>query len=359
MWLILLAIPLLFPLLLIIGYYTFHKVSFGAVFCAPFGRIDGSLGWSLTPNAESCYGMRDPERDAGLAFSSVILTDENGFRAASRGGPTPTGGYMTVGDSWTFGYGVDFSDSYPGHLERITGVPVVVAASPAYGAAQAIGLAERWVERLRPRALIFLDFGFWERSACRGTTRPRFILKPCYWVDPRTGGVETVWPPDRLIANAYDWGVAPGGMLGTGEDTWRYFLISRPILRFSAYLVQLGVFPGMAHDFRAVGVDPTEIKRGVARHLNAVARAANAPLIVLDPQDAYDRLADELARGNVRLAIIGSELWDREIEQPAARLGGALYRVPVDGHFGSGMHELMAGVVAQELHRLQSGLQAQ
>ncbi|MCG8544087.1 MAG: hypothetical protein MJE12_07750, partial [Alphaproteobacteria bacterium] len=186
MWLILLAIPLLFVVLLVIGYYAYQKVGFAAVFCAPFGQIDDTLGWSLKPDAESCYRMRDPARDGGLAFNSMILTDENGFRAAARDGPTAVGGYMTIGDSWTFGYGVDFGDSYPGHLEKITGVPVVVAASPAYGAAQAIGLAERWVERLRPRALVYLDLGFWERSACRGTSRPRFILKPCYWVDPGT-----------------------------------------------------------------------------------------------------------------------------------------------------------------------------
>ena len=157
-----------------------------------------------------------------------------------------------------------------------------------------------------------------------------------------------------MVAEAYSWGVAPGGMLGVGEDTWRYFLISRPVLRFFGMLVRIGAFPGMVHDFRAIGVDPEKIKRGAARHLNAVARAANAPLIVLDPEDAYGPFADELARGNVQVTIIGSDVWGRDIERPAARLGGALYRVPVDGHFGSGIHELMAKVVARELRKMES-----
>lgn len=359
MWLVLLAVPVAFPFALVGGYYAYHKVSFGAVFCAPFGQVDDGLGWYLTPNAESCYGMHDPERAGSLAFNSTIFTDENGFRAAAPGARTVVGGYLAVGDSWTFGYGVDFGDSYPGHLERLTGVPVVVAASPGYGSAQAIGLAERWVERLRPRALIFLDFGSWKRSACRGQTRPSFILKPCYWVDPQTDRVETVWPLDGLVSKAYRWGVAPGGMLGAGEDGWGYFLISRPVIRFFGYLVQLGVFPGMAHDFRAVGVEPEEIKRGTVRHLNAVARAAKAPLIVLDPFDDYTALAEEFALGGVRVTVIGSEIWQQEVEEPAARLGGSLYRVPYDGHFGSGMNELMARLIARELEKMDREPRAQ
>ena len=260
---------------------------------------------------------------------------------------------MAIGDSWTFGYGVDNADSYPGRLSRILQRPVVNVSSPAYSAVQAIMLAERWLAALDPQALVFLDLGFWNRGACRGRTRPRTVLKPCHWFDPVSGETIRVAPAPGLVEWASMLGVLPGGMLGAGEDGWGYFVISRPVLRTMGLLARLGLTSGMAHDFKAVGVDPQHIKAGVFRDLLALAAAARAPLILLDPKDAYAEFDAPAAGGNpAKMVRVGREAWERNVVTPASALPPDQQRVPLDGHFGPGMNRLIAEYVAQILERL-------
>ncbi len=355
LWCVTLCLPVVFLFAAVGGYYGYQKLTFPAVFCGSFAQLDNEVGWVLRPNAESCYGIKHPEDPSRWAFHSRVFTDENGFRSPAPNSKTPSGGIMAVGDSWTFGYGVDYADSYPGSLSALAGKPVVNVSSPGYGAAQAIILAERWLEALDPEALVFLDLGFWDRGACRGASKPRWVLKPCYWFDPGSGKTIRVAPPAGLVENAGIFGVLPGGMLGAGEDGWDYFLVSRPVLRLTGFLVRLGLLSGMAHDFRAVGVNPQDIKAGVARDLVRLAARAQAPLVLLDPEDAYAEFDEDLAGAEgAKIVRVGRVEWARHVAAPAAALPAEQQRVPIDGHFGPGMNRLIAEYVSEILRRLAS-----
>ncbi len=230
MWIVLALIPILALLVLVLGYFAFAKVTFSAYTCGSFATLDDELGWTLKPSVASCLGHRDVRLfSAGRPwFETSVHTDANGFRAARTGGETPAGGIMAVGDSFTFGYGVEFEQSYPGMLASLSRVPVVSVASPAYSSAQGLLLAERWSGKLRPRAIVYLEMGQWVRGACRGSTQPTAITKPCYWQPPGQPEAALVVPPAGRVRAWANWGVLPGGMLGAGEKTWVYFLVSRP-----------------------------------------------------------------------------------------------------------------------------------
>ena len=210
---------------------------------------------------------------------------QNGFRAARAGGETAIGGIVAVGSSYTFGYGVTYEQSYPGVLERLTGTPVVTVASPAYSAAQTLLLAQRWIPRLRPKVLVYSEMGAWLRNACTGATRPTAILKPCFWRPPGGTKTELVVPPPGRVARWGRWGVVAGGMIGAGEVTWSYFLVSRPVLQVAHALARFGLISGFANDFATVGVDEDVIRAAVVEELGRLAEAANVPLIFIDPSD--------------------------------------------------------------------------
>jgi hypothetical protein len=179
MWLILCAIPVLATPILILAFYGIVKATYSAYTCGSFAKIDAEIGWVLKPSVTSCLGGRNVFSSGPPWFHSTVYTDVNGFRSAQPGTPTPTGGVMMVGDSFTFGYGVDFEQSFAGVFQDASGVPVVDVASPAYSSAQFLLLSEQWVERLRPRAIVILEIDQWRRAACRGPNRPVAILKPC------------------------------------------------------------------------------------------------------------------------------------------------------------------------------------
>jgi len=350
MWAVLALLPILVLVLLAIGYYTVAKLTYPAYSCGSFAQLDGELGWVLKPSAASCLGHRGVFV-AQPYFEAPVYTDQNGFRAARAGGVTPTGGIVVVGSSFEFGYGVSYERSYPGVLERLTGTPVVIAASPAYSAAQALLLMQRWNERLRPKALVYQEMGQWLRNSCTGTARPTAILKPCFWRPPGGAQAELVVPPPGRVARWGRWGVVAGGMIGAGEVTWSYFLISRPVLQVVHLLTRLGVISGFVSDFVTVGADEDVIRAAVVGELGRLAEAANVPLIFVDPSDFLPQhLVDALpAAQRALIHRIGRARFDAEVTRPAASLPLAERELPHDPHFAPGVNRLVGELLDREL----------
>jgi hypothetical protein len=350
MWSILVLLPLLALLVFTLGYYAVAKLTYPAYSCGSFAQLDGEIGWVLKPSATSCLGHRAPFA-AKPWFEAPVYTDQNGFRAARAGGETPAGGIVAVGSSYTFGYGVAYEQSYPGVLERLTGTPVVIVASPAYSAAQTLLLAQRWVPRLRPKVLVYSEMGAWLRNACRGTTRPTAILKPCFWRPPGGTRTELVVPPPGRVARWGRWGVVAGGMVGAGEVTWSYFLVSRPVLQVAHALARFGVISGFANDFATVGVDEDVIRSAVVGELGRLAEAANVPLIFIDPSDFMPQQLIDALPAAQRLLIhrIGRARFDEEVTRPADQLPLHERELPHDPHFAPGVNRLVGEMLDREL----------
>ncbi len=344
MWAVMLAIPVVVAVGLVEARYAWGYLSYEAYYCGSFAEIDSEIGWTLKPRAESCIGAGEAFGDE-IYFEAPVFTDDNGFRSALPGGPTPLGSVLAVGDSWTFGYGVAHEASYPGQLDAMIAPAVVTVASPAYAGSQAVQLAKRWAPRLQPRALVYLELGFWERGACSGGVPPTFILKPCFW-QGADGEVELVLPPDGLVDKMASLGLRPGGMIGAGELTSGYFMWSRPLAKVSQLLVRAGLVSGMADDFRAVNVDGGALRRALLRELAETARAVEAPLFLIDPNDLYAALVDDLDPSlQPWVHLAGSARWEADVSAPEALLAPEEARVPNDGHFGPGMNALVARLV--------------
>lgn len=353
MWLILCSLPVIALVVLVLGYYTYQKLAYPAYACGSFAQLDDTIGWVLRPSATSCLGAHEPFSAGERWFEAPVYTDRNGFRAAQPGGDTPIGGVMLVGDSFTFGFGLTWEQSFAAQLGAAVEVPTIIAASPAYSAAQALLLAERWAPRLRPRAIVYLDNGMWTRDACRGGSRPTAIEKPCYWQPPGGAEAELVLPPPGRVAGWSRWGVLPGGVIGAGETGWDYFLVTRPAYQGLGLLARLGIVPGFAHDFAAVGVDDEVIRRASMRHLARLAKTAGVPLILLDPTDAFTHaVQDNPEFGRIAFERVDSSAWQEAVAGPAQQLLPDERTVPHDEHFGPGTNRLIAALLARELPRL-------
>ncbi len=351
MWAILVSLPVLCVLLLVAGYYFWGYLSYDNEFCGGFARLDDEIGWVLKPSASACVNGRDA-LGGEVWFESAVHTDINGFRSRTPGQETPKGGILAVGDSWTFGYGVSWEDSYPGQLQELSGMPVVTAASPAYAGSQAALLAERWAKPLAVRAIVYLGFGFWERGVCTGRERPVSILKPCFWTAP-DGETVLVTPPPGYVERMARFGMLPGGMLGAGEKTLAYFLISRPLAKLQQYAVRAGLVSGLGDDFRAWGADAGAIQAALLRHLARTAREADALLLLIDPGDVQETAVQALpAELRMHVRRVPDRQWREHVTLPAQQLSPAQRAVPHDGHFGPGLNRLVADLVARELRNL-------
>ena len=357
-WLILLSVPVLFCALLFVGWYAYGMLRFNAFFCGTFAQLDPVIGWVLKPNSKSCMGVHAPFHPSDIYYQFPVFTDKNGFRSETPGEATPRHAVIAIGDSESFGYMLPFSESFPGHLSTIQDRPVINMASPAYSGAQSVLLARRWFNRLEPAAFVYWETGFWERGVCKGSTRPTRILKPCYWV--RSGGrAELIAPPDGYVRERAAWGMRPGGMLGAGELTWTYFLISRPISKLHQLFVRVGLANGMPDDFHVVGMDGTPARRELLHDLVALAKEARAPLVLLDPREFYGDLMATLSEEEATYVhYVGKEEWSSAVEIPGSKLPQDQQRVPHDGHYGGGAQRLIAELVNSKLAEGRIGLES-
>ena len=91
--------------------------------------------------------------------------------------PASTQSILAIGDSWTFGYCVNFEETYPFFLENSLRIPVTNLGVPAYGSGSTYGLFKRHVEKLKPKIVVYFSIGLWERSSLVQSTQEINELK--------------------------------------------------------------------------------------------------------------------------------------------------------------------------------------
>ena len=176
----LVCVSLLFTLILLeVGFRLFYP-QFGG---CEFGMKDEELGWKLIPNHSGiCHGY---------GVVAVVQISAQGFRNPQFQIPKPPNLYriLVLGDSTTFGIGVDASETVPALLEsELTQnsslsrrYEVVNAGVPGYGTAQEWLLYRRWGHDLDPDlvVLLFLTTNDIQDNMCldRSGSRPCFTLE--------------------------------------------------------------------------------------------------------------------------------------------------------------------------------------
>jgi hypothetical protein len=138
-------------------------------------RYDETLGWVLKDN------MRATPEQAADPNSTAINTIEFGIRINGPQTTLATNAVLAVGDSFTAGTQVGDSGTWPAHLERLIGKPVLNGGVGGYGTDQIILRAEQLTDALDPDILIlgFLDQDILRAGYSRfGENKPYFVDTP-------------------------------------------------------------------------------------------------------------------------------------------------------------------------------------
>ncbi len=104
---------------------------------------DSQLGWEPMPGV------------SGTLMEKPFSVSQEGMRQQNLGAPPATGPLiLALGDSFTEGFAVGNDETWPAHLERITGRHVLNAGVRGYGLDQMVLRAERLVPRLKPQTVV-------------------------------------------------------------------------------------------------------------------------------------------------------------------------------------------------------------
>ncbi|RJF76882.1 hypothetical protein D3877_28815 [Azospirillum cavernae] len=116
-------------------------------------------------------------RDHHHSEDGAFTTGDHGVRLTGTGPPSQ-GGIMIVGDSFTVGPGLADGETWPAHLERRLGRPVINGSCGGYGVDQIVLRAEHLAALYRPAAIVLavLDHDILRNGFARfGSPKPWFV----------------------------------------------------------------------------------------------------------------------------------------------------------------------------------------
>ena len=278
--------------------------------------FDAELGWRMLPNVE--------KRGAFWGVATPARTNSHGWRDRETPWESPDGRprLVVVGDSFTFGVGVDADERWTDVLEELVpGLDVVNLGMNAIGTDQELLVLERDGLRYGP-ALVVCQLYDGNDFRDVSLSRNGYLPKPHFRL---AGGALELVPPRR------DWD-------------------SR--LRECGYLGELAfrVLRG-ASDYRVVtpewrDADTTPLLAALLERMRTASEGAGAGFLVLVVRSPgpprFDALAPQLERAGVETLDSGPLFAD-----PAAR---AVRMLP-DDHWTPAGHRAVAGALAAELER--------
>lgn len=170
------------------------------------GITDPQLGWTLKPHYR------------GNGFTTL----DHGFRRNFGETEVRTGSILAVGDSFTEGYDeVNDSGTWPAHLEKIMGVPVVNAGVAGYATDQIILRAEQTLPIVKPKTLIM---GFTEVDIYRASLSEAGAPKPYFTIE---NGELVFHPPGPLESGEKEGVIGKAVRAVLGYSALSHHLFSR------------------------------------------------------------------------------------------------------------------------------------
>lgn len=135
------------------------------------------------PDALSGYTLRPGFKGREIApsheFDIPVVVDARGWRDHRHTAPARPS-VLAIGDSMTFGEGVEADRAFAAVLERETGVRVYNGGVPGYSSGQMVGRLRRLLPELRPAAVVMTLSPLWDRQRCLAP----FLYKEGYIVAP-------------------------------------------------------------------------------------------------------------------------------------------------------------------------------
>ncbi len=347
--------------LLTVSYFAYKKLTLSYDYCRSFGEIDSKIGWVLKKDIDSCLTLKNKIMGE-VYFDTKIYTDSNGFRTDKRGNASPSS-ILAIGDSWTFGYGVDGDETYPYFLSKLLGEPVHNSGVPAYGSASTYLYAKSNVEKLKPKTVIYLTFSLWRRSIClkpwngyegeNGLQNEQLI--PCYLINQDNYKAKLLKPLPGIVEASVKDSVYPGGSLTAGYDSfWEYAFITKPKLVIQDIKERLGI----SETISSTDLENYHIKKYELNSFLGLAKKYDFQFVLVDPGDEYKQIIiNKDIVDTQNLIYIDNADWDRHVIKKSQGMPASDLSVPMDGHFGKGVNRLIANLIHQKILAKKSNLE--
>jgi len=330
-WLLMLALPtgVIVLMLGLVSYWTVAKIPI-RLSDDPIIAYDPEIGFVPRPNSRST-------RADSPALTYHIYTDRRGARVSAPGEQTPDqADIVFIGDSFTWGHGVENLDTYASKVPKILGLTGANLALGSYGTTQALQMLRRNAD-LRPKLVVYpiiTDHLRRNVSACAPSYYPfcadvsyvavgpagTFEIRP-----PRTNGVDRMY----LQVQYEQAGLAPMAWLTHGFDV--------AIARIAA----------RAAEYQASRMSETSALHYLLSELSSTAKDIGADLLVVFiPMAGLEEVPPAVAAAARELKF---DFLD--VSEPMRKRGRATELYLPDGHPNAAGHQFIADQIITATQR--------
>ena len=344
---VMMALIVAVPLAAISGFLIYRKLTFSYDYCEPYGQIDSQIGWTLKPNTNSCLSLKN-HISGKVFFDTAIYTNDKGFRDRGPGRLASTNAVTLIGDSWTFGYGVNYRQSFSYVIEEQLGLPTVNMGVPGHGSGSTLQLFSRHLQTLQPKAVVYYTMGHWMRSLCSEAQIDKTLV-PCFYID-RNGDPKLALPPEDLVESSARDHQYPGGYLTSGYKFREMLLILKPReiwQGIQTYIASLMLRMGVVDPKHDLDSDSKQanlnkiLRYELSQYTNLLANTETL-FMLYDPEGYYENVLSHI-KGTLghRFIYVGKEAWSSDIASKFKTMSVEQIKVPGDGHWGEGVHRLI------------------
>jgi len=335
--------------------YVYKKLTFSYNYCNSYGDLDHELGWKLKKNANSCISLKN-YITGKVFFDTKVYTNKDGFRDNEPGKESYKDSIVAFGDSWTFGYGVNFKETWPALLSDKTGKKINNLGIPGYSVLSSYLLLKRHINDLNPKIAIFFDIGASDRSWCP-KVKPEKQLVPCYYLD-KSKKIKIIYPNKEFFDKSVKQGRYPGAYLSAGYNFYTYLFFLKPKQFISLYISKIKKY--FIKNKESTYDNSCDYSDNCEEYMDKVyeyefnlfydlAIKNDLILIFVDGSSRYENAKNLISHSDNKnlIYLSRSDFWQKILKIHSS-IGESEVRVPGDGHFNQKGYE----VIAEELKKI-------
>lgn len=323
--------------------FVYRKLTKSYSYCNAYGTTDSELGWVLKKSHSSCLSFKNFFNEKPY-FDTKIFLNQYGFRdknLVNENNPD----ILFIGDSWTFGYGIDYEETFAAIIEKKTGMSVLNLGVPNYSSLQTFFLLDRFKKEFQPDYIIYLNSGIWQRALC-SKEQYHITLEPCYTIINNKTVIK--FPKKVFIQDSFKKFKYPSGMLTSGYNFFHFLFFIKP----RDIIIEISSKLGINKIFQNAEVGPNYfsenelilIKNKEIELLKSIPSKETKFINIMMHGDDY--IDQKLSNKN--LINLSNDWFTNNIRKNLNNLENQ-GRILVDGHFNAKANELIADKIIEAL----------
>jgi hypothetical protein len=334
--------------MIVISSFIFSKLTQSYSYCNSYGEKDMQLGWVLKKSHESCLSFKNYLFN-NTYFDTNIFLNQYGFRDKNTvNNKLPD--IIFIGDSWTFGYGVNYEDTFAALIDDQTSLNVFNMGVPNYSSLQALYLIKRFNNNFNPKLIIFLNPEIMSRALC-SKENYKNTLEPCYTIIDNE--VEIVFPDGDFLNNSIAQNKYPSGFHTAGYNFYEYYFLYKPKYIFNKLLLKIGLKSNKYKpDVGANYFSKKELNLIKNKELNLISSLTtpNTKFInIMMSQNVYNANEIKKIQENYNFYNLNHEWYEKNINARLNKMENN-GRIEKDGHYNEEANEIIAEAILNELN---------